>query len=135
MNARGSLNRPRHRVKATTHMSGSMLEWNGGQIAITNNAVDELNVRARNSLAIGFVISLASNFAANAMEPVKPAGARHRHHDVRRHIPAARGAARVVAPPVSAVARPSPSLPVQNNSDGLSRDPEDCNTGCLDSPQ
>jgi len=66
-----------------------MLEWNGGQLAITNNAVDELNMRARNSLAIGFVISLASHFAANATEPVKPTGARHHHDYVHRHIPAA----------------------------------------------
>jgi len=112
-------------------MSGSMLEWNGGQFAITNNAVDELNVRARNSLTIGFVISLASHFAANATEPVKPADARHPHY-VHRHGPAARGAAKVVAPPASDFAKPA-TLPVQNNSDGLSRDPEDCNTGCLDS--
>ncbi len=115
-------------------MSGSMLEWNGGWLAITKNAVDELNMRARNSLAIGFVISLASHFAANATEPVKPADARHHSLCSSPHSSRTwRGKSGCAARFGCRKARPS--LPVQNNSDGLSRDPEDCNTGCLDSPQ
>jgi hypothetical protein len=113
-----------------------MLEGNRGHRSITNKAFDEPNVKVRNALAIGFAISLVSDFTVNAtQDAVKPADPHH-HRYVHRRVPAVGGAdaARTVAPPrVSGVPRPAPYLPVQNDSDGLSRDPEDCNMGCLDS--
>jgi hypothetical protein len=112
-----------------------MLEGNRGHRSITNKAFDEPNVKVRNALAIGFAISLASQFTAVAMEGVgKPADPHHRRYFHHR-IPADRGSVgtTAVAPGVPSVAKPAASLPVQNDSDGLSRDPEDCNKGCLDS--
>ena len=94
-------------------------------------------LKARIYLAIGFAISLASQFAADAAEDVgKPADPHHRRY-VHHRIPAVRGsvATTAVAPGVPAVAKPAASLPVQNDSDGLSCDPEDCNKGCLDSTE
>jgi hypothetical protein len=93
-------------------------------------------LKARNSLAIGFAISLASQFAADAADFGKPADPHHRRY-VHHRIPAVRGsvATTAVAPGVTAVAKPAASLPVRNDSDGLSRDPEDCNKGCLDSSE
>ena len=93
-------------------------------------------LKARNSLAIGFAISLASQFAADAADFGKPADPYH-HRYVHHRIPAVRGsvATTAVAPGVTAVAKPAASLPVRNDSDGLSRDPEDCNKGCLDSSE
>jgi hypothetical protein len=112
-----------------------MLEGNRGHRSITNKALDELHVKAKNCLTIGFAISLASQFAAVAMEDVgKPADPHHRRYFHHR-IPPDRGSVETtaVAPGVPSVAKPAASLPVQNDSDGLSRDPEDCNKGCLDS--
>ena len=93
-------------------------------------------LKARNYLAIGFAISLASQFAADAADVGKPADSHHRPY-VHHRIPAVRGsvATTAVAPGVTAVAKPAASLPVRNDSDGLSRDPEDCNKGCLDSSE
>jgi hypothetical protein len=94
-------------------------------------------LKARNSLAIGVAILLASHFAAYAAEDVgKPADRHHRRY-VHHRIPAVRGAAATtaVAPGVPAVAKPAASLPVHNDSDGLSRNPDDCNKGCLDNSQ
>jgi hypothetical protein len=68
---------------------------------------------------------------ADATESAAPAT--HPNHNLHRHhhrIPAA--AARPPAAPAPTAARPAVSPPVQNDSDGLSRDPEDCNMGCLD---
>ena len=94
-------------------------------------------LKARYSLAIGFAISLASQFAADAAEDLgKPADPHHRRY-VHHRIPAVRGsvATTAVVPGVPAAAKPAASLPVRNDSDGLSRDPEDCNKGCLDSSE
>ena len=91
---------------------------------------------ARNALAIGLAISLASQFAADATDVGKPADPHHRRN-IHHRIPAVRGSVgtTAVAPGVPAVAKPAASLPVQNDSDGLSRDPENCNKGCLDSSE
>ena len=93
-------------------------------------------LKARIYLAIGFAISLASQLAANAADIGKPADSYHRPY-VHHRIPAVRGsvATTVVAPGVPAAAKPTASLPVRNDSDGLSRDPEDCNKGCLGSSE
>ena len=93
-------------------------------------------LKARIYLAIGFAISLASQLAANAADVGKPADSHHRPY-VHHRIPAVRGsvATTAVAPGVPAAAKPAASLPVHNDSDGLSRDPENCNKGCLDSSE
>ena len=93
-------------------------------------------LKARIYLAIGFAISLASQLAANAADVGEPADSHHRPY-VHHRIPAVRGSAATtaVAPGVAAAAKPAASLPVRNDSDGLSRDPEDCNKGCLDSSE
>ena len=93
-------------------------------------------LKARIYLAIGFAISLASQLAANAADVGKPADSHHRPY-VHHRIPAVRGsvATTAVAPGVPAAAKPAASLPVHNDSDGLSRDPEDCNKGCLGSSE
>ena len=93
-------------------------------------------MKARIYLAIGFAISLASQLAANAADIGKPADSHHRPY-VHHRIPAVRGsvATTAVAPGVPAAAKPAASLPVRNDSDGLSRDPEDCNKGCLGSSE
>ena len=93
-------------------------------------------LKARYSLAIGFAISLASQLAANAADVGKPADSHHSPY-VHHRIPTVRGsvATTAVAPGVPAAAKPAASLPVRNDSDGLSRDPEDCNRGCLDSSE
>ena len=92
---------------------------------------------ARTALAIGLAISLASDFTASATEyPIKAADPHH-HRYVYHRVPAVRDAdrTRAAAPSVSAVPGAARSSPVQNDSDGLSRDPEDCNKGCLDSTE
>jgi hypothetical protein len=93
-------------------------------------------LKARISLAIGFAISLASQFGADAADVGKPADSHHPPY-VHHRIPAVRAsvATTAVAPGVPAVAKPAASLPVHNDSNGLSRDPEDCNKGCLDSSE
>ena len=94
-------------------------------------------LKARDSLAIGFAIALASQFAADAADLGKPADPHHRRY-VHHRIPAVRGSVAttaVAAPGVPAATKPAASLPVRNDSDGLSRDPEDCNKGCLDSSE
>jgi len=90
--------------------------------------------------ALTFAIWAASLSAAFATEESAPQiHAIHRHHRVHRRLPAARdtGAARTAAQsaPAPVVARPQEPPAVQNNSDGLSRDPEDCNMGCIDNTQ
>lgn len=92
---------------------------------------------ARTALAISLAISLASDFTASATEyPIKAADPHH-HRYVHHRVPAVRDAdrTRAAAPSVSAVPGAARSSPVQNDSDGLSRDPEDCNKGCLDSTE
>ena len=93
-------------------------------------------MNVRNALAISFAISLASQLAANAADVGKPVDPHHRRY-VHHRIPAVGGsvATTAVAPGVPAAAKPAASLPVRNDSDGLSRDPEDCNKGCLGSSE
>jgi hypothetical protein len=89
---------------------------------------------ARNALAIGLAISLASDFAARTTEYAINSAIPHRHlyvHHRERHADRTRTA----TPSVSTVPRAAPPPPVQSDSDGLSRDPEDCNKGCLDNTQ
>jgi hypothetical protein len=82
--------------------------------------------------AFAFAVSLAGVSLAGATESAEPAT--HPYHHLYRHHhrgPAAPNTA-TTRPPAPTAARPAVSPPVQNDSNGLSRDPEDCNMGCLD---
>jgi hypothetical protein len=83
------------------------------------------------SLALTLV--LAGPVAVYAAEQAAASVKRH-HHLAHRHAAPEHNAA--VAAPGAAAApaliRPAWSPPVTNDSDGLSRDPEDCEKGCLD---
>ena len=86
-----------------------------------------------------FAMALAGGLAASAAatEEYAPAAHPYRHHRVHHRIPAVRDSV-VPAPPAAAsLARPAvPHAPrIENDSDGLSRDPEDCNMGCLDNTE
>jgi hypothetical protein len=92
-------------------------------------------VRVRDALAICFAVSLVGT--VNATEGTAKRAASHRHRYGHHRIPAApdTDAARTVEPRVSGLPKPVLSSLLQNDSDGLSRDPEDCNKGCLDNTQ
>ena len=85
------------------------------------------------TLALVFAISLAGPIAAYAAEGSAPA-VHHYHHRVHhRHVTAQKSApAGSAAQSAPALAKPMTPPAVQNDSDGLSRDPEDCMMGCLD---
>jgi len=81
------------------------------------------------AFALGLSISLFSLSAAAATEAVAPvAHPIHHRHRVHHRIPAAHHGAAQSAP---TAARPPVPPAVQNDSDGLSLDPENCNMGCL----
>ena len=85
------------------------------------------------TLAVAFAISLAGPHAAYATEESATPAHHHRypvhHHHVAAHksVPAAS-----TAQSAAALGKPVAPPAVQNDSDGLSRDPEDCMMGCLD---
>jgi len=66
------------------------------------------------ALAVAILVAGLSAAAATEAPAVHPV---YHHHRVHHRIPVARNA---LAPPA-----------VQNDSDGLSVDPENCNMGCL----
>ena len=85
--------------------------------------------------SFAFAILLAGASLADATESAAPATHPYHHVHPRHHRgPAApnTAAARPPAAPAPTAAKPGVSPPVPNDSDGLSRDPEDCNMGCLD---
>ena len=82
--------------------------------------------------ALALAVSLAGVSVACATENSEQTHPYNHHHRVHHRVPAARNA--VAGPVVQAAppaARPAVSPPVQNDSDGLSRDPEDCMMGCI----
>jgi len=87
------------------------------------------------ALALVFAASLAGASPSSAIEAASPLRS-HRHH-VHQRVATTRSPAATRAPAQGprtlerAVARPL----VTNDSDGMSRDPEDCNKGCLDSSE
>lgn len=107
------------------------------QSLTSNKAVEEAYMGARNALAIGLAMLLASDFTARATEYAIKSADPYRHRHVHHRAPAARDAdrTRTAAPPVSAVPGAALSSPVPNDRDGLSRNPEDCNMGCLDNSE
>ncbi|HTZ67832.1 MAG TPA: hypothetical protein VMB83_10270 [Roseiarcus sp.] len=86
------------------------------------------------AFTLALAVSLGGVSLACATEPTAPAiHPFHHHHRAHHRVPAAREAVQApAAQPAPAAARPSASPPVQNDSDGLSRDPEDCMKGCVD---
>jgi hypothetical protein len=78
------------------------------------------------ALAITFGLALGLS-AANATEATPTHHHHYKHHQgtqaVEHHAP--------VAAPVSIEPSASPSHPGEGRSDGLSRDPDDCNKGCI----
>ncbi len=102
-------------------------------------ALSWLACRLERKLKTSFAlaISVAGGIAASAAatEEYAPATYPYRHHRVHHRIPAVRNS---VGPAAAAsLARPAvpPAPKVENDSDGLSRDPEDCNMGCLDNTE
>jgi hypothetical protein len=84
-------------------------------------------------LTATIAVFAASAYAAGAVEDNPQHKPHHRHHEHHQHHAA--GWTRPLGPssqPAPAVIRPVRPPPVQNDSDGMSRDPEDCNMGCLD---
>ncbi len=86
------------------------------------------------AFGLAFAISAVSVSAAFATDDAPPVThAIHRHHRVHHRIPAARDAVAAGSAAQSATPTARPPVPpaVQNDSDGLSLDPENCNMGCL----
>ena len=86
--------------------------------------------------ALGLAISLIGLSAAAATE-APAAHPVYRHHSARHRTSAARNAAAVGSAAQSAPSAARPEVPpaVQNDSDGLSLDPENCNMGCVGNTQ
>jgi hypothetical protein len=80
-----------------------------------------------NALALSFAVSLACSAACDAAEDPSPSHAVRRHPHQHHQVTTAR----------RLLAAQAPSLEpfVINDSDGMSRDPGDCNKGCLDSSE
>ena len=90
------------------------------------------------ALAITLVAGGMSPVLAASSEPAATAPLRHHHHHHTHHHPthrAERSAPVVVTPAPEAVAPQTPSLrpypPGEGDTDGLSRDQEDCDKGCI----
>ena len=85
------------------------------------------------TLAVAFAISLAGPNAAYATEE-NATPAHHHRYPVRHHHVAAHKSVPAASTAQSAptLAKPATAPAVQHDSDGLSRDPEDCMMGCLD---
>ena len=90
-------------------------------------------MKRSNTFALAFAVSLAGPIAAYAAEE-SATPVHHYHYRVHhRHVTTQK-----TVPPVSTaqsaptLAKPITPPAVQNDSDGLSRDPEDCMMGCLD---
>jgi hypothetical protein len=83
-------------------------------------------------------VALAVTLGAFAVSPVLAASAesagpvpQHKHHRAVEHAPhrAAQPAPPAPAAPLAPALRPYP--PGEGGTDGLSRDPEDCDKGCI----
>jgi hypothetical protein len=87
-------------------------------------------------LFLAFAISLSCLPHANATDRL--VGSPHSHrgiHHVRHRAPATHEASApgMAAEDAPVITRPAVRPLVRDDSDGLSRDPKDCNMGCLDS--
>jgi hypothetical protein len=91
-----------------------------------------MNTTSVFALALAVSLAAVSLVVATGHALAATAQSYHHHPRVHHRVPAARNAvAGPVAQPSPTAARPPVSPPVQNDSDGLSRDPEDCMLGCI----
>jgi hypothetical protein len=88
-------------------------------------------MNASNVLAVCFAASLACSTASAAAEEAWPHPQHHFRAATARRLPLSRATSQVPAIYERPVARPL----VTKDSDGMSRDPEDCNKGCLGSSE
>jgi hypothetical protein len=89
------------------------------------------------ALALAFVFSLAGPQAAFAVEENVSQVHHHRVHHHRHHATTDPPAVAAESAPHGAptLAKPLAPTTVNNDSDGLSRDGDDCNKGCLDNTE
>lgn len=87
-------------------------------------------MRLASTLALVLCAALPAPIAANAFDGVAPIH-KHRinmHHAVRGPL---NPAATALTPPL-AIVPAAPAVKSDDNYDGLSRDPDQCNRGCID---
>ncbi len=80
-----------------------------------------------------FVLSPVVAASAEPVEPVPHHHHHHKHHHAVEHAPhrAAQPAPAVEAPAAVTPGFFKPNPPGEGGADGLSRDPDDCNKGCI----
>jgi hypothetical protein len=107
----------------------------GTQLDVVSTKLLAMN--ASNAFAVCFAASLACSTASTAAEEARPSHPDRRppqHHfraTSAHRLPLARAPSEGAAIYERPVARPL----VTNDSDGMSRNPEDCNKGCLGSSE
>lgn len=83
-------------------------------------------------LVSAFALSVANPVLANAVEEnAAPVHHRRHHYENHHHHHHAASGATVVAPGAAVVA-PTGEPAIDHHTDGLSRDGDDCNMGCID---
>jgi hypothetical protein len=95
----------------------------------------EIPMRTAIALAITLGAFALSPVVAASAEPVEPVPHHHHHH---KHHHAVEHAPNTVAHPAPGVEAPAdvtpgfkPYPPGEGDTDGLSRDPDDCDKGCI----
>jgi hypothetical protein len=94
-------------------------------------------MNSSNALAIAIAASIACLPVSDAIGSPSNSHSDQRHLHLHRQAPAALPASGTQTPSLGTPAFQEPAARplVTNDSDGLSRDPEDCNRGCLDSAE
>jgi hypothetical protein len=90
----------------------------------------EIPMRIAVALAITLGAFAVSPVLAAPAEPAQPVPHHHRHNKHTAAQPAPVVAPAPAAAPLVPTLRPYP--PGEGDTDGLSRDPEDCDKGCID---
>ena len=100
-------------------------------------AGDPLVVRDNGALAIAIAVSIACLPVSGATGSPSNSHSNQRHLHLHRQAPTALPASGTQTPSLGTPTfqKPAARPLVTNDSDGLSRDPEDCNRGCLDSAE
>jgi hypothetical protein len=109
---------------------GAFVRGGAGRCARKWRGRLENKMKRSTALALAFAFSLAGPLAAFAIEENVPQvhhhyRVHHHHHHATTNLPAV----------AAALAKPLAPTTVKNDSDGLSRDGEDCNKGCLDNTE
>jgi hypothetical protein len=87
-------------------------------------------MRLATTIALALCVALPAPIAANAYDAVIPIH-KHRTHMHLAVYRSSNPAATALAPP-SAIIPAAPTVKSDDDSDGLSRDREKCNRGCID---